>query len=486
MKVTLVSLTPTEAANAAGRPALSPELLAATGARYSRSDEGLEAILARIDPAQPDKSIDGIFRMVDYGHQSIADMAPVAIFMDGLTLWLAYHVWTLCPTAGGQESSTRYIKMTSEGLPDPVSIGLQANLLHDTPEIWRGTMKLCLDAYHEAVGIWEGLVAAHPHLARIPGTLLNDPSDKARKAVARMARNYGFDRARYFLPSAALTNLMLVMPARGWVSLCQQLLSHPAPEAVRLGELIRGELTLCTPRLVRHAVRRESIAAGLQRELSVAAEAAKMRDRPALDQESTVKRALTTSWEHPPLPSLEIMLPPGLGDYAETAFVADLKHHDNRYAWLGETLRRTAVRFGWEAVSLAEIRDLNRHRTGTKYCPPVPLGFYGALDQIPDEMPDEQRKRLLFLNELGGRLTEAASQVLAGGAVQHPYWTLLGTQFRFEHTTTADKFLYEAELRTGTGAHYRYAQHLRDVLALWYERFPRTRGMVLEGSAEPE
>ena len=119
MKVTLVSLSPTEAANAAGRPALSPELLAATGARYSRSDEGLEAILARIDPAQPEKSIDGIFRMVDYGHQSIADMAPVAIFMDGLTLWLAYHVWTLCPTAGGQESSTRYIKMSVEGLRRP-------------------------------------------------------------------------------------------------------------------------------------------------------------------------------------------------------------------------------------------------------------------------------------------------------------------------------------------------------------------------------
>ncbi len=482
MKVTLVSLTPTAAADAAGRPALSPELLAATGARYSRSDEGLDAILSRIDPAQPDKSIDGIFRMVDYGHQSIADMAPVAIFMDGLTLWLAYHVWTLCPTAGGQESSTRYIKMSIEGLPDPASLGVQP----DKQEPWRAVMAQSFQAYHEALDIWEGLVARQPALARIPATLLDDPSEKARKAVARMARNYGFDRARYFLPSAALTNVMLIMPARGWVSLCQQLLSHSAPEAVRLGELIRGELELCTPRLVRHAVRQGSIAAGLQREWSVAAKAAGLKDNPALDQESMVKRALTTSWEHPPLPSLEIMLPPGLGDYAEVAFVADLKHHDNRYAWIGETLRRTAVRFGWEAVALAEIRDLNRHRTGTKYCPPLPLGFYGALDQIPDEMPEEQRKRLLFLNELGGRLSAGAGQHLARGYVDHPYWTLLGTQFRFEHTTTADKFLYEAELRTGTGAHYRYAQHLRDVLALWYERFPRTRGMVLEGSAEPE
>ena len=131
-----------------------------------------------------------------------------------------------------------------------------------------------------------------PSLARIPAALLDDPSEKARKAVARMGRNYGFDRARYFLPSAALTNVMLIMPARGWVSLCQQLLSHPAPEAVRLGGLIREELALCTPRLLRHAVRRESIAEGLRRELAVASEAARLQEPPSLNEEATVERAL--------------------------------------------------------------------------------------------------------------------------------------------------------------------------------------------------
>jgi hypothetical protein len=76
--------------------------------------------------------------------------------------------------------------------------------------------------------------------------------------------------------------------------------------------------------------------------------------------------------------------------------------------------------------------------------------------------------------------------LLADGDASFTSWTLLGTQYFFEHTTTADKFLYEAELRTGTGAHFRYAQHLRDALTLWYQQFPDTRGLVLEGSAEPE
>jgi hypothetical protein len=65
MKVTQVAVRPTEASDAAGRPALTPELLAASGARYSRSNEGLEAILSRIDPNNLDKSVDSIFKMID-------------------------------------------------------------------------------------------------------------------------------------------------------------------------------------------------------------------------------------------------------------------------------------------------------------------------------------------------------------------------------------------------------------------------------------
>src|SRR5437870_4946251 len=112
MKVTQVAIQPTEASKKAGRPALTPELLAATEARYSRNNEGLERILSKIDPNNLDKSVDSIFKMLDYGHQSIADMVPVSMFIDDLSIWLAYYVWTLCPTAGGQESSTRYVKIS--------------------------------------------------------------------------------------------------------------------------------------------------------------------------------------------------------------------------------------------------------------------------------------------------------------------------------------------------------------------------------------
>ena len=439
MRVTQVALRPTEASNSAGRPALTPELLAATGARYSRSNEGLEAILARVDPNNLDKSVDGIFKMVDYGHASIADMTPVALFIDGISMWLAYELFRISPTAGGQESSTRYIKLDEDGLLSAEELGITDGAA------WQERMGAAFTAYREALAYWEQVALDEPERVRIPAGV-------NEKAAARMRRNFAFDRARYFLPVAVRTNAMLVQSARAWVSVCQHLLSHPLPEAVRCGERIRDELGLSAPRLIKHAKKLESMAAGHAAERAHA---------------QRLLGALGTG-----AATLDVLLPSGSID-----FVADLAQHDNRYAYIGEGLRRTAVRFAWDGVAFAEIRDLNRHRTGTKYCPLVPVGFYAAQDES---------MRTLQWQPVGESANDAAIGKLLASDPTYLYETLLGTQFPFEHTTTADKFLYEAELRTGTGAHYRYAKHLRDVLALWYEKFPQTRGLVLEGSAEPE
>lgn len=449
MRVTHVSLQATEAATVAGRPSLTPELLAATGARYSRSNEGLEAILARIDPKNLDKSVDGIFKMVDYGHASIADMVPVALFLDGVSMWLAYELFRISPTAGGQESSTRYIKLDESGLLSSEELGISDR------KTWREGMTGALDAYKTAMEVWEGVAKSYPERVRVPAGV-------TEKAATRIRRNYAFDRARYLLPVAMKTNAMLVQSARAWVGVCQHLLSHPLPEAVRCGERIREELALVAPRLLKHARPLDSLVAGHAAELDGARRL--LASRPLAPGDAA------------PTAFLDALAPSGALDFA-----ADLAHHDNRYAYIGEGLRRTAVRFGWDAVTFAEIRDLNRHRTGTKFCPPVPVGFYAAQGELP-----EPSEALDGLRAVGEARTREARERLEAGDPAHVYFALLGTQYPFEHTTTADKFLYEAELRTGTGAHYRYARHLRDALELWYRRFPETRGLVLEGSAEPE
>jgi hypothetical protein len=62
----------------------------------------------------------------------------------------------------------------------------------------------------------------------------------------------------------------------------------------------------------------------------------------------------------------------------------------------------------------------------------------------------------------------------------------LCSQTPFEHSTHADKFIYEAELRTGTGAHFRYAEHLSAALAEFFKQVPEAKAWVSEGTAEPE
>jgi thymidylate synthase ThyX len=475
MKVTLVSMQPTEEAKLKGRPALTPELLAATGARYSRSNDGLEAILSKIDPNNLSKSVDSIFRMVDYGHQSIADMVPVAMFIDEISIFLAYKIWSLCPTAGGQESSTRYIKMSAEDVISPEVLGIEPS----RREEWKDHIRQSFSNYQSALTLWEESIQKHPELIGLSRDVLTDSSEAGQKKLARLKRNYGFDRARYFLPVAAATNVMLSMSARGWVQLCQHLISSPSNEAALLGVAIRAELELVAPRLIKHATVKVDSTNGQLAEFDSYIKMAANRvafgfpnpDKPFRDVEPRLQL----------YPPIEINVHDG-------CFGNDLAQHSNRYAWVGSNLQRTGVRFGWGAVSFAEIRDLNRHRTGSKFCPLVPRGFYFADEQI-DKLPENQAKARRELGDIAKTAITFVNQSLELLRSKNPtyiYWTNLGTQYQFEHLTTADKFIYEAELRTGVGSHFRYASHLRDVLMLFYAEAPETKGLILEGSAEPE
>jgi thymidylate synthase ThyX len=116
MKIQYVSIKPTQKAEELGCQALIPEMLASTGARYSRNNEGLDAILAKVDSNNQEKSIDSIFKFLDYGHASLSDLVPIALFIDEISQFAAYILWTLSPTAGGQECSTRYIKIDKDSL----------------------------------------------------------------------------------------------------------------------------------------------------------------------------------------------------------------------------------------------------------------------------------------------------------------------------------------------------------------------------------
>ena len=464
MKVQYVSIIPTEKAEELGCYSLTPELLAATGARYSRNNEGLDAIVSKIDWNNLNKSVDGIFRMLDYGHQSIADMTPIALFIDSISQFSAYYLWTLSPTAGGQECSTRYIKMDESGLVDAETLGIP----EDLRESFDAYNKKAFDNYRSALDAWTELSNLHPEETKIPKSLLESTSDKDVKAVARMKRNYAFDRARVYIPLAASTGVMMIQSARAWANISAHLQSHDLKELNLIGQQIAEQMSIGAPRLLKHTKPSEALKNYLNLERQIVLENIEFEE--ILNDNQTETHFQVEQIHYP-------------GELYQEA----CKHRTNRYSPFGSVVSRTSVKFAWSGISFGEIRDLNRHRTGTKYCPLLPIGFYGSTDQFPKN----QNTNLNLIDKIydlykNFKSTTVQARELLKNHPEYIYFTSLGHKYYFEHTTTADKFLYEMELRTGIGAHYKYAEHCREALSKWFEKFPETKGIIFEGSAEPE
>lgn len=472
MQVTCVGIKPTKALQDARAPVLTPELLAACGARYSRNGEGLAAILSKVDPGNEDAAVDSIFRMVDYGHQSIADMVPVAMFIDRISMWLALRIWWASPTAGGQESSTRYIELhPSATVGDHEFVCSQAQKT-DLQE----NLAACFEAYQKSLEIWNQIVERQPSLLRLPDSLIQSQDPKDKRKVLRICRNFAFDRARYYLPMSAMTNVMLMMSARGWVSLIKQLASEQLNECRELAAALREQLNHVAPRLIRHARKDESFSSGARQEFAHSVSIAQRTAPSDLDGPASSG------------PFLDVMMPQGS---SELGLMEALKFHNGRYDFIGSQLQRTAVRFGWQALPMAEIRDLNRHRTGSKYFSLAPIGTYLADDEIERIAAQhhdaiELCAQLKHLRTAAIHAAQAGRAELAAGNPAFVYWLPMGAQCFYEHTTTANHFLYQAELRTGLGSHYQYAARMAEVLALWHQRFPATAAYVKAGTAEPE
>jgi thymidylate synthase ThyX len=448
MKVTGLAIVPPP--SAADQPKVTPELLASVLARYSRSNEGIHKILEKVDIANPDESIDRILKFVDYGHASIGGLTGgLAIALDDVSMWLAYKVFELAQMADGQESSTRYITMAPTNLPTAEELGIPADL---APR-WSALMAKSFAAYQAEYARLDQLGQDRPELIRVPAN--------AKPAVVnRIRKNYALDRARYFIPLATRTNLGLVQSSRMWATTVKHLDSLPQPEARAAAKLIRDELLKISPRLMRHSFAEPSFQAQAQQELASSLQLglARLSTAPLAD-EVWVK--------------VERDTPPWLQE--EQSVAESLKHRANRYGYQGTATRRMRVAFAWNNMAVAELRDLNRHRTGHRYTPMIQAGFY-----LPPEIAHASHQ--LLLDEQAALTRE----LMQRGSGAYVYSLLLGAQTPFEHSTHADKFIYEAELRTGMGAHFRYAEHLSAVLKEFNRQVPEAKEWVVEGTAEPE
>ena len=448
MKVTGLALTAPPSATE--QPTLYPELLASVLARYSRSNDGLGAILEKVDLRDPDASIDRILKFVDYGHASIGGLTGgLAVAIDDVSMWMAYKLFEIAQMADGQESSTRYIAMAADNVPSAGDLGLPEDL---APQ-WHDLLAEAFRLYGREYDRLDQEAREQPELVRAP--------ENASPAMARRLRkNYALDRARYFVPLATRTNVALVMTARMWAETVKHLDSLPQKESRELAVLLRRELEKTTPRLMRHSYREESYVAQAEEDFQYALAYGR--------KECSTRQREDQVWVH-----LDEATPSFLPETQSPREA--LRYRANRYGRIGRLYRRSRISFAWNNMALAEMRDLNRHRTGHRFTPMMQNGFY-----LPPEVDRPIAEPLLEQQE------KLLRSLMERESPAYPYALLLGSQSPFEHVTTTDKFIYEAELRTGMGAHFRYAEHLRKALHEFLRLHPEAAPFIEEGTAEPE
>ncbi len=450
MKIQGIAICPPPGAK--DNPAVTPELLASSLARYSRSNKGIDSILSTINWNDPDRSVDAIFRFVDYGHASIAGMTGgIAIVIDGCSMFLAYKLFEIAQLCDGQESSTRYIKLDKSNLPSASEIGIPAELSVQ----WQELMELSFEIYHE---VYQKL----DQIAEQDISVLRIPSEASTKVVERLRKNYALDRSRYFIPFATRTNVALVMTARVWSETIRQLDSVPLPEARECAEGLRRELSRFAPRLSRHCYPDEASRFQMQQIFYYAADKIRKHGVPVSLLEDKVYVEVENRFASF-LPQIQNI---------EDSFRGKV----NRYSMTGTSVKRTFVRAAWNNLSIAELRDLNRHRSGYRFSPLTPEGFYVPAEVKHPRMEELMRKKADFLKRI----------VTTQNSAAYVYGLLLGTQVPFEHSTHLDKFIYEIELRTGLGAHFRYAEHLGAACRELIKKMPQLKDYIEVGSAEPE
>jgi len=458
---------------------LTPELLAACAARTSRNNEGIEEILKLINPNDPiDVSVKRIFAFADYGHVSIKGLTGgVAVFLENISLWQIYELFRICTVSDGQETSTRYVSFDPSRSIDPEQAMVPPSM-HDD---YRTMLGRAAELYERLSKFWTDIATADPGVMKIPQQLIDKAEagdEKSVAKVARLRRNYVFDRARCVIPMCTQNNMVLVQTARQWVETCAALNSHYRPEAKALGALIVEQLKHAIPNLLKHS------AGTPEQALQVVVDLSEQSEHARCDHETATA---ISAWDDATATELHIW-PPYNGWATQQRLQNGFAGHRHRYVPLGEQMGRCAVRFTINNLGMAELRDLNRHRPGHKFTWLTPVGIYYAWDQVPMDMRNDAATRALFheVDEFLSKGAVRARGLLAAQDMCFPYFFFLGHQFRFEHTTTLDKFIYTAEIRTGSGVHYRYGAQVSSCLHQLYKLLPDLQGLVLEGSMEPE
>ena len=216
---------------------LSPEVVAVTFAKTSRSPEPFDEIAKELTEEQSKRFHERW--VVGYGHSSIAEHAVLHIAIEN-TSRLAAEALESCRLCSYTEKSSRYQPFQQYYFPERIARS-------EFAELYRKTCDELFSLYHVCLGKVHKLMAE-----RYPRR-----QDEPERVYESRLRSRYSDVCRFLLPTAALANVGLTANARALEWLITKLLSHPLDEARELGEELKRVALEETPTLVKYAAANE-------------------------------------------------------------------------------------------------------------------------------------------------------------------------------------------------------------------------------------
>ena len=214
---------------------LSPETIAVTFAKTSRSPESFREIAAGLSEEQSARFHEKW--VVGYGHASVAEHAVLHLAMEHVSR-LAVESIESNRLASYTEKSTRYQKWDADAFHVPAELEG-----HDLGAEYTRICQLLFETYHAALEPVRQIVVERT--ARRP--------EETDEALDRRIRSQYVDACRFLLPAAALANVGMTANARVLEHLIRKMLSHELQEVREIGAQIKAVAQLEVPTLVKYA-----------------------------------------------------------------------------------------------------------------------------------------------------------------------------------------------------------------------------------------
>lgn len=374
----------------------NPEDLAMLQALYSRSPQSVDEHLEKVRSAGSGKFMDQYY--TGYGHKSIGDCGFIAMFIEQVSMLAAKAIQDT-PLYCGQEASTRYLDMFTQGCLNPIGTP-EGNEIQDA---WMGLYSRSLDALVSALS------------QRYP---IREGEKKGQWEKAIKAR--AFDIARSLLPAGATTLVAWSTNLRQTNDHLTELRHHPLIEIREIGEELHAVLLQRYPSSFGHD-RRPDVESYVEQSM---ARFAFFEDPRVEDRFNFVNRLDVAAIRADSNWDLLVARPPR----------AELHQRLRRYGSID-------FEFG---IDFGSYRDIQRQRSAVQEMPLLTTsrGFHPwYLENLPEGTRAEIE-----------RIAERVNHLDASDAVKQ-YYTPMGYVVPVVMSCTLPSAVYIAELRSGETVH---------------------------------